>query len=140
MASSSENRITTVLLDTNILIYSATEPFDVVHQLRAVGLTHIKVPLAVMDELMRISSTGPSRKLRRFARLALEIAKGLETVEFEFKDVPTDDQLARAAKDGRYIIATTDAALRRRLAGEGLSVIFLKNGRLIPETDLVTRI
>ena len=126
-------------MDTNILIYSATEPFDIVYQLRILGFTSIKVPVVVLNELTRISSSGTRRKLCRFAGLALSIAKGLDKVEFRYKSGSVDDQLMRAARDEKYIIATTDAALRRRLGAEGLSVIFLKDGRLIPETSLVTR-
>jgi rRNA-processing protein FCF1 len=50
-------------------------------------------------------------------------------------EAPVDDQLIQMAKRGEYIVATSDSQLRRRLRKEGVSIIYLKNRRLIPESD-----
>lgn len=138
MASFSKDRTTTVLLDTNVLIYSAAKPFDIAHQLRRFGFTNISVPCEVLDELRWLSSKGGS-KSRRFATLATQIALGFEKIALGYSARSVDDQLLMAAKEKGYIVATTDSALRRRLRDDGLSVIYLKRGRLISETDLLTK-
>jgi rRNA-processing protein FCF1 len=138
MASFSKEQTTTVLLDTNVLIYSAIKPFDIAHQLRRFGFTSISVPCEVLDELRWLSSKGGS-KSKRFAILATQIALRFDTIALGYSARSVDDQLLLAAKEKGYIVATTDSALRRRLRDGGLSVIYLKRGRLIPETDLLTK-
>ncbi|MGA2574166.1 MAG: PIN domain-containing protein [Candidatus Methanomethylicaceae archaeon] len=138
MASFSKDLTTTVLLDTNVLIYSAKKPFDIAHQLRRFGFTNISVPNEVLAELRWLSSKGGS-KSKRFATLATQIALGFGTIALGYSTRSVDDQLLMAAKEKGYIVATTDSALRRQLRDEGLSVIYLKRGRLIPETDLLTK-
>ena len=138
MALSSKINTTTVILDTNILIYSAFEPFDIAHQLKRVGFVNIKVPKGVIDELERISKMRTGKE-QRFAKLALEIAKRFEVLGDHAQGAQVDDQLVQMAKSRGYIVATSDSRLRRRLRKEGVSVIYLKDGRLIPESDLITK-
>ena len=138
MASSSRAGASTVLLDANILIYSATLPFDIAFQLRRLGFSNIRVPFDVLGELRGLAMKGGG-KSRRFANLAMEIAHGFEPIELGLPSLAVDDQLLHSAREKGYIIATTDAGLRRRLRGEGLSVIYLKQGRLITEAELLTR-
>jgi rRNA-processing protein FCF1 len=138
MASSSKTEAATVLLDANILIYSASRPFDISYQLRAAGFSRIKVPAVVLRELKRLASHG-TKKVSRFATLALEISKSFDIAELPFDEMSADDQLVRAATEMRCVVATTDATMRRRLRIGGSSVIFLKNGRLVAETSLITK-
>ena len=123
-----------VLLDTNILIYSASEPYDIAYQLKRLGFIDVKVPKAVIDELEGISERRTGKK-QRFAKLALEIAGKFKTLKNSSEGAPVDDQLIQMAKIGEYVIATSDSQLRRRLRKEGVSIIYLKNRRLIPESD-----
>lgn len=85
-----------------------------------------------------LSSKGGS-KSKRFATLAIQIALGFEAIALGYSTSSVDDQLLMVAKEKGYIIATADSALRRRLRDEGLSVIYLKRSRLIPETDLLIK-
>jgi rRNA-processing protein FCF1 len=138
MALSSKIGTTTVILDTNILIYSASEPFDIAHQLKRLGFVNVKVSKGVMDELERISETRTG-KGQRFAKLALEIARKFEVLRDHTEKAPVDDQLVQMAKRRGYIVATSDSQLRRHLRKEGVSVIYLKNKRLMSESDLITK-
>lgn len=139
MASSSKR---SVLLDTNILIYSASRPFDIAHLLGRAGYIDIRVPEAVLDELRRLSDDqkrggkgkGGGGKLRKFARLALEIAGKFQQVPTP-RGVPADGELLRLARGGGYVVATSDAALMRHLRNAGAPVIFLKDGRLVADFD-----
>ncbi|MGQ9759111.1 MAG: PIN domain-containing protein [Candidatus Methanomethylicaceae archaeon] len=142
MGTSSESEINAtapVLLDTNILIYSASEPFDIAHQLENLGFHNLLVTEGVKSELDRLVKTG-SKKEKRFARVALDIASRFRVLP----DPPiiggVDDQLLYLAKNSGYIVATSDIFLRRRLKKEGLSVIYLKKRRLIAECNLITKI
>jgi rRNA-processing protein FCF1 len=125
--------MTTVILDTNILIYSAKEPFDIENQLTLSGFLDIRVPSVVLDELKHISMKRD--KTGRFAALALEIAKRFKVLPSDSHD-PADDQLISAARESHFMVATSDASMKRRLKAEGLPVIFLKNGRLLAESQI----
>jgi len=126
--------MTTVILDTNILIYSAKEPFDIENQLMLAGFLDIRVPSVVLEELRKLSKKGD--KTGRFAALALEIAKRFAVLKSASSGL-ADDQLVNAAREGNLTVVTTDAAMKRRLRSEGLSVIFLKNGRLLAEDEII---
>jgi rRNA-processing protein FCF1 len=134
MALFNEGRIPVALLDTNILIYSASEPFDISHQLKIMGFNNVLVPSSVIWELEAISS-GKSRRLGRFAKLALKIASSFKCVDLSPVKPSVDDEIIAAAQAEGYAVATSDAAMRRKLRAAGITVLFLKDGRLINEGD-----
>lgn len=134
MALFNERRIPAVLLDTNILIYSATQPFDLAHQLRIMGLTRVLVPSSVLWELEAISN-GKSKKLGRFAKLALKIASSFDRIDLTPVKPSVDEEIILAAKAEGLTVATSDSAMRRKLRAAGITVLFLKDGRLINEGD-----
>lgn len=119
-----------VLLDTNILMYAASHPYDIVHMLNKKGITDVRVPNFVINELEWLSK-GPGLKQTKFAKLALEIAKSFQILNGAFSGTTVDDKLLNLAKADGYIVATADAPLRRRLTVENIEVIYLKDGRLI---------
>lgn len=134
MASSSDCRRPAVILDTNILIYSASEPFDLAHQLKVMGFAKIFVPSSVIWELEAISQ-GRSKKLGRFARLAIKIASGFSRIDLRPAKPSVDEEIFAAAKEEGHTVATSDAAMRRKLRAAGITVLYLKDGRLIDEGD-----
>jgi rRNA-processing protein FCF1 len=134
MVSSSRIVSATVLLDTNILIYSASEPYDIAYQLKLLGFIDVKVPAAVIEELEGILKRDSGKK-RRFAKLALDIASKFKELGKSNEKIPVDDQLIQQARMGEYIIATSDSQLKRRLRKEDIPIIYLKNRRLISEGD-----
>lgn len=132
--SSDENR-PAVILDTNILIYSASEPFDLAYQLKLMGFSRVYVPSSVLWELESISK-GKSRKLGRFAKLAMRIASSFEPLELRPAKPSVDEEICAAAKSEGHVVATSDAAIRRRLRQAGITVLYLKDGRLINEGEV----
>lgn len=128
-----------VLLDTNILMYSASEPFDIAYQLEELGFKNIVVTEGVRRELDRLAQKG-RKKERRFAKLSLEISSKFKVVPDPPLVGSVDDQLLEMAKKNGYIVATSDTRLKRRLKREGLPVIYLKNRRLIAELNLITKV
>jgi len=127
MALSSENK-DLVILDTNILIYSASKPFNLEAEMRRMGFSKVAVPSFVLDELRSIGKSFDKRG--KFARLALQIAQSLFRIDSDVEGEDVDEKLLRLAKEKRCAVATADASLRRRLMSEGISVLLLK-GRMI---------
>jgi len=134
MASSNESRRPAVLLDTNILIYSASEPFDIMHQLKVMGFTRVLVPSSVLWELEAISN-GRSKKLGRFAKLAIKIASSFERIDLCPAKPSVDEEIVAAAKTEGLTVATSDTAMRRKLRAASITILYLKDGRLINEGD-----
>ncbi len=131
MASSSSPRgpLLSVILDTNILIYSASQPFDIAHSLEQRSLNSVLVPSFVISELESLSrGTGKRSKV---AALALRIASQFKTIRASVDGRTVDDKLENLATRGGYIVATADSPLRRRLLAVGVPVIYLKDGRLV---------
>lgn len=123
----SRDRPKSVILDTNMLIFSAKLPFDIAHELKKHGFETILVPSFVLSELESIASYGRPKE-RKFAKLALEIAKAFDRLDESAPGGQVDEKLFRLAKTGKYVIATADTPLRRRLIREGLDVVYLKDG------------
>ncbi|MCC6013016.1 MAG: PIN domain-containing protein [Candidatus Verstraetearchaeota archaeon] len=118
-----------VLLDTNIIIYAVSEPFDLISQLRELGFSNIIIIESIKKELEKLLTKG-NNKERKFAKLALDLCKKFK-IE---KDPPVagsiDDKIIHIAKDKGYIVATSDFLLRKRLKELGLTTIYLKDKRL----------
>ncbi|GEM_PF-350819 len=127
-----------VLLDTNILIYSASEPFEIRSQLERLGYKNIIVTEGVKRELERLAQSGRTKE-KKFAKLSLDIAKKFGTMPDPPIARSVDDQLVYISKQYGYIVATSDACLRKRLKREGLPVIYIKNRRLVSECNLITK-
>lgn len=135
MASFNDGSRPAVILDTNILIYSASEPFDLAHQLKVMGFSRVYVPSSVLWELELISH-GKSRKLGRFAKLAMKMASSFDRVDLRPAKPSVDEEICAAAKSEGHAVATSDAAMRRRLRATGITVLYLKDGRLINEGEV----
>ena len=141
MGMSSKNKpieTVPVILDTNVLMYSASEPFQIRSQLERLGFKNIFVTEGVKRELERLTHSGCTKE-KKFAKLSLEIAKKFATIPDPPVTGSVDNQLIYISKEYGYIVATSDASLRRRLKREGLPVIYIKNRRLISECDLITK-
>lgn len=123
----SKDRPKAVILDTNMLIFSAKLPFDIAYELKKRGFETILVPSFVVSELESIASYGRPKETK-FAKLALEIAKGFDRLDESAPGGEVDEKLFSLAKTGKYVIATADTPLRRRLIREGLDVVYLKDG------------
>ncbi|MDH5806509.1 MAG: hypothetical protein QXW62_01655 [Candidatus Methanomethylicaceae archaeon] len=127
-----------VVLDTNIVIYSATEPFDILSQIMELGFGKPVIIESIKKELEKLSIKG-SNKEKRNAKLALKLCE-----KFELEPDPpisgnVDEKLLFLAKNKGYIIATCDSSIRKKLRELGLPVIYLKDGRLIAEVDIITK-
>lgn len=127
MSSSSEPGI---LLDTNILIYSASKPFNIGNEMSRLGYRKIYVPSFVIEELKSIGQSKDKRG--RFARLAIEIARGFSWLDADAEGKDVDEKILNLAKEKGFAVATADSHLRRALLKSGVRTFLLKDRRLIP--------
>ncbi len=120
----------TILFDTNFLMIPIRFGVDVSSELERLleGKFQPVVPTAVIEEIQRLSKDAKPG-LARELQFALEMAKKLEQIaEPRISDESVDDYILRIAKDCRYLVATTDSDLRRRLRREGVTVVYLRQG------------
>ncbi|NHV45641.1 MAG: hypothetical protein HA493_03265 [Candidatus Verstraetearchaeota archaeon] len=118
-----------VLLDTNIIIYAVSEPFDLISQIKEIGFNDIIIIESIKKELEKLSIKG-NNKERKFAKLALDLCKKFRIEEDPPITGSIDDKIIYVAKNKGYIVATSDILLRKRLRELGLITIYLKDKRL----------
>jgi rRNA-processing protein FCF1 len=109
-----------ILLDTNFLIDLFRFKIDVVEIFELVPDGQIFVTQQVLDELKALAAK--KSKTARFAKLALKFAQSLEVL-------PTAEGDADSAflkLDKNSIVATNDAALRKKLSKKSIRTIYLR--------------
>ncbi len=132
-------KVLTVVLDTNFLLIPIRFGVDVRAELgRVVEASFVlTVTPAVLEELRRLEDKVKASEAKDI-RFALDFASQMKVIDdilAEGEEV--DDQLLRLAVERGYIVATTDAGLRRRLREKGLSVVFLRQGRHLSIEGLI---
>lgn len=130
-----------VILDTNMLLVPGQFKVDIFSELDRVmdGPYEILVPEGVLKELDGLVEKGKAddRRAARLAKLLLEHqrqrdfraagesrCKGLKIIS-QSNGMYVDDAILEFAEDGT-LVATNDAALKRRLLERGVRVIYLK--------------
>jgi rRNA-processing protein FCF1 len=116
-----------VILDANFLLVPFQFKVDVFSEIEAlIGGFEPIVLSTTMEELKRLSK-AKSEKIRRSSSAALELAKKCRIVDVELRPGESyDDAILRVAGEGKYIVATNDSNLRKRLRDKGITTIFLR--------------
>jgi rRNA-processing protein FCF1 len=122
-----------VLLDTNFLLIPIRFGVDIFAEAeRALNqLVEPTVSTGVLKEIESLrKDAGP-----RFQR-ELDFARSLTSRCVILEDEPregetVDDSLVRLASTGNYVVATTDAELRKRLRSIGVKVLLLRQRRYL---------
>ena len=130
----------TVVLDTNFILIPIRFGIDITAELgRVVEASFVlAVTPAVLEELKRLEGKVKAAEVKD-VRFALNMASGLKvTDDVLSKGEDVDDQLLRLAVERGYIIATTDAGLRRRLRERGLPVVYMRQGRHLAIEGLIS--
>jgi rRNA-processing protein FCF1 len=110
----------TVIVDTSALLAMFEFRVDIEAELqRLLGKVDMLVPSSVIDELERLSKT----KRDASAALALIEKRGFEVTKVRGKG---DKAIFDLASERRCPVLTNDRALRERLRGRSLPVIFLR--------------
>jgi len=119
-----------VLLDASFILTLASKPLNLMEELEEMlGKVELLVLEDTMKELEAISKR-PSIKKSKQARLALDFVMRLEHITYAQKG-SVDDKILKCAMENKLIVATIDKELRKRLRSMRLSVITLKENRLM---------
>ena len=116
-----------VIFDTNFLFVPLQFKVDIFDELEGlIGKFEPIILSTTIEELKKIARRK-SEKNRRNALAALELAKKCKILKVEREAGESyDDVILRIAKEGKYMVATNDSELRRRLRKAGITTIFLR--------------
>ena len=117
-----------VILDSNFLFVPLRFGVDIFGELEGLLGPSVVclVPAVALAELGRLRGEA-SPGLVREIDFALELAGRCRVLEGDrLEGESVDDLILRLAVVGGYLVATNDGELRRRLRGEGVSVVFLR--------------
>lgn len=116
-----------VILDSNILFVPFQFRVDIFDELEALLGKYEPIVLSTtMDELKSLTKKR-SAKMQRQASSAFELVRRCKVVDVEKKPSESyDDIILRIARESKSPVATNDKELRRKLRGEGVAVIFLR--------------
>lgn len=78
-----------------------------------------------IEELKRLSE-NPSLRVRKAAKLALELAQRYTVINSGYKNGDIDKLIVNLSKKEGYIVATNDRNLRRKLKSEGIPTIYVR--------------
>ncbi len=125
-------------MDTSILLDSVEAKIDLVDEIRGALLAPCKVCVlkSTLEELERLERKGPWRRSRaaRLARAMLE-SRDVEIIDdTSIRCSSVDDRIVQVARGLRAVVATDDGDLRRKLASEGVPVLFLREGKKLQLT------
>ena len=119
-----------ILLDASFILTLASKPLDLIEELEEMlGNVKLLVLEDTIKELEAISKR-PSVKKSKQAKLALDFVMKLERITYAYEG-SVDDKILKCAMENRLFVATMDKELRKRLRAMGLSVITLRQNRLM---------
>mgnify|MGYP001357702574 FL=1 len=118
-----------ILVDTNVLIYSAKNRFDLFSELKRFGASDILIPKKVVKELEQLSKTASRGSDKKAAKLAIQIINysGLKLIEIDSGH--TDDAIISYSKLNNNLVLTNDSNLKKRLTAENIKVLTLSNNK-----------
>jgi rRNA-processing protein FCF1 len=133
-----------ILLDTNFLLIPAQFKVDIFQEIDRL-ITQKYDLITLPDIINELTEFGKkSKKNQSEARIALELAKKCKIIETN-SEIPlmsskrVDDIILQLAVKYRWIVATNDAALRKKLRSVQLPTITLRNkAYLIIEGDIAS--
>jgi len=132
------SRTLRVVLDTNFLMLPLRFGVDLRSEIGRVLLASFTLATtpAVVDELKRLRTQVRPAEVKD-VDFALALTERIDKVDDTLREgEEVDDQLLRIGGDG-YIVATTDAELRKRLRARSIPVIFLRQSRYLAVEGLI---
>ena len=118
-----------VLLDASFVLTLASKPLDLIEELEDIlGKVELLVLEDTIKELEAISKR-PSIKSKQ-AKLALDFVMKFERITYDYEG-SVDDKILKCAMENKLLVATMDKELRKRLRAMSLTVITLRQNRLM---------
>ena len=118
-----------ILVDTNVLIYSAKNRFDLFDELKHFGASDILIPKKVVEELKQLSKTANKGSDKKAAKLAIQIINYSEIKLIKIDSGHTDDAIISYSKTNNNLVITNDSELKKRLTEENIKVLTLSNNK-----------
>jgi rRNA-processing protein FCF1 len=117
-----------IILDSNFLLVPAQFKLDIFEGI--IKLLNQNCQLIVlsttMDELRNIMGRS-APKLRKQTEMALKLAEKCLLVNVDRRHGETnDDVIIRIAQQRKYLVATNDSALRKRLRNISIPVVYVR--------------
>jgi rRNA-processing protein FCF1 len=117
-----------IILDSNFLLVPAQFKLDIFEGIIKL-LNQNCQPIVLsttMDELRKIMGRS-APKLRKQAEMALKLAEKCLLVNVDRRQEETnDDVIIRIAQQRKYLVATNDSALRKRLRNISIPVVYVR--------------
>lgn len=121
-----------IIIDTNILVYSAKEKIDLFKLINK-EYPHAKIiiPEEVLQEINRISESADKLKERSAAKLILKILEIKNFKKINMGRGEVDTLLIEKGLSREAFVLTADKFLKGKLKKAGVKTIYLKQKRLI---------
>ena len=114
-----------IVVDTNVLIYSAKNKFDLINELKKYGATSIIIPEEIISELEKLTVSAKKGSDKLAAKLALQIINFSDVKSVKIGEGHTDNKLMEFADKNSCIIITNDSDLKKRLKNAKMSVLYI---------------
>lgn len=117
-----------IIIDSNFLFVPAQLKLDIFEGLmNLLNQNYESIVLSTtIDELRSIVERG-APKLRKQAEMALKLAEKCSLVSVDRKTGETNDEvIVRVAKQRKWLVATNDSELRKRLRNISVPVVYVR--------------
>ena len=117
-----------IIIDSNFLLVPAQLKLDIFEGLmNLLNQNYESIVLSTtIDELRSIVKRG-APKLRKQAEMALKLAEKCSLVSVDRKTGETNDEvIIRVAKQRKWLVATNDSELRKRLRNISIPVVYVR--------------
>jgi hypothetical protein len=117
-----------IIIDSNFLLVPAQLKLDIFEGLmNLLNQNYESIVLSTtIDELRSIVERG-APKLRKQAEMALKLAEKCSLVSVDRKTGETNDEvIVRVAKQRKWLVATNDSELRKRLRNISVPVVYVR--------------
>lgn len=123
--------MTEAILDSNFILTAVKAKIDFLNEMKFMGLTPV-LPIQVIDELKKITSSKKKAKFKEHAELALKILHQNKPKEIDIKNAYVDQGIIDYASQNKdVIIATMDKELRSKIKNRKLVVRGMKKLELV---------
>jgi len=120
-----------ILVDTNVLLYSAKGGFDLFGELKKFGASQILIPVEVINELENLSKTAEKGSDKKSAKLAIQIINYSGITPIKIGSGHTDDAIVSYSKNNENLVMTNDSVLKKRLTEANVQVLSLSRNKKI---------
>ena len=120
-----------ILVDTNVLIYSAKTGFDLFSELKNFGASKILIPTEVISELKQLVESANKGSDKKSAKLAIQIINYSKITFVNLGSGHTDDAIISYSKTNKNLVITNDSELKKRLTANKIGVLSLSRNKKI---------